>query len=701
MSESGHTTIRSSPEPDRKVICDLGNAIATPISPTANLRLLTTLASNLKSAADWSNSNKSPRSNLELFHEISDSDPLKLLPRKEKSLGLLCNKFLSLYPLNKANDVPEEISLDCTAKALGTEKRRIYDIINILESLEMASKVGKNRYRWHGQNGLSGTLVKLKATAIRLGLREQIREIQKNHGAYDGQFDEDSLSSLLATPPLQGSSSDIIKEDKSLGLMCQKFVMLFLVSLKNGVINLDIAAKVLISDSDRTPEAGDTSLRSRFKTKVRRLYDIANVLTAIGLIEKVSTRDNTIKKPVFIYTGPNVDYVDFDAETPKNEGKALSLLGTLTPVRSVTKMSLPKRLSEGSKLQTRNRFSSSSNNSSYNGSTPVYDRREPRKRKLFGPDESFMRTKSSPCLDTNGRSSERLNDSILRVAEMELKKLRSSERTKPKVCTKLFPRHNSDSCISATQIIPNIQNYSNGSTSSLNSLLYDQSGSKVQSNSTALVLLSSKENLHENNQHYIVTTETMKSAANVEISPRPDSSQVRTIHPQREAEGSKTKPAMLKILDYNIVSQVKDATNVSYKSPVTDVSTTTSNIKKIVKRRPYNVRSNVNSLKLVNLANFDAKKLVPIKPSDLRISVTTVSTPTSTVITPSPLPTVIFESPNIGNASFSILTGIPAQVLSPGDTFKAVKVGNTVQLVQVYDDSSKATNHGNITMDSS
>ncbi|XP_015597841.1 E2F transcription factor-like E2FE isoform X2 [Cephus cinctus] len=578
MSESGHTTIRSSPEPDRKVICDLGNAIATPISPTANLRLLTTLASNLKSAADWSNSNKSPRSNLELFHEISDSDPLKLLPRKEKSLGLLCNKFLSLYPLNKANDVPEEISLDCTAKALGTEKRRIYDIINILESLEMASKVGKNRYRWHGQNGLSGTLVKLKATAIRLGLREQIREIQKNHGAYDGQFDEDSLSSLLATPPLQGSSSDIIKEDKSLGLMCQKFVMLFLVSLKNGVINLDIAAKVLISDSDRTPEAGDTSLRSRFKTKVRRLYDIANVLTAIGLIEKVSTRDNTIKKPVFIYTGPNVDYVDFDAETPKNEGKALSLLGTLTPVRSVTKMSLPKRLSEGSKLQTRNRFSSSSNNSSYNGSTPVYDRREPRKRKLFGPDESFMRTKSSPCLDTNGRSSERLNDSILRVAEMELKKLRSSERTKPKV---------------------------------------------------------------------------------------------------------------------------KDATNVSYKSPVTDVSTTTSNIKKIVKRRPYNVRSNVNSLKLVNLANFDAKKLVPIKPSDLRISVTTVSTPTSTVITPSPLPTVIFESPNIGNASFSILTGIPAQVLSPGDTFKAVKVGNTVQLVQVYDDSSKATNHGNITMDSS
>lgn len=81
---------------------------------------------------------------------------------------------------------------------------------------------------------------------------------------------------------------------------------------QNGVINLDIAAKVLITDGDQSMEGADTSVRSRFKTKVRRLYDIANVLTAIGLIKKVSVSDSSIRKPIFKYTGPDVDYMDFD-----------------------------------------------------------------------------------------------------------------------------------------------------------------------------------------------------------------------------------------------------------------------------------------------------------------------------------------------------------------------------------------------------
>lgn len=78
---------------------------------------------------------------------------------------------------------------------------------------------------------------------------------------------------------------------------------------------MDIAAKVLITDTNAelSNESTDNSVRSRFKTKVRRLYDIANVLTAIGLIKKVSMADSPIRKPVFKYTGPDVDYVDFDA----------------------------------------------------------------------------------------------------------------------------------------------------------------------------------------------------------------------------------------------------------------------------------------------------------------------------------------------------------------------------------------------------
>lgn len=77
--------------PDRRVLCELSNVKTEPVSPTANLRLLTTLASSLKSAPQPNNHSRIIKKTHSLSRE-QDVDPLKLLPRKEKSLGLLCNK---------------------------------------------------------------------------------------------------------------------------------------------------------------------------------------------------------------------------------------------------------------------------------------------------------------------------------------------------------------------------------------------------------------------------------------------------------------------------------------------------------------------------------------------------------------------------------------------------------------------------------
>lgn len=134
----------------------------------------------------------------------------------------------------KQSDDYQEISLDNTAKTLGTEKRRIYDIINVLESLEMAIKVGKNRYIWHGQAMLLQTLLKLRSIAVKIGMRNQVHESQRTNKAFNCRPKEVAARVAALNPNASpvASSTPHITEDKSLGTMCQKFIMLFLVSSK-------------------------------------------------------------------------------------------------------------------------------------------------------------------------------------------------------------------------------------------------------------------------------------------------------------------------------------------------------------------------------------------------------------------------------------------------------------------------------------
>lgn len=82
------------------------------------------------------------------------------------------------------------------------------------------------------------------------------------------------------------------------------FIANFVCLFQNTLINLEMAVRVLIDTSSKSnvilsPE----QLERQHKSKVRRLYDIANVFISIGLIEKV-TGNLILKKPVFRYVGP-------------------------------------------------------------------------------------------------------------------------------------------------------------------------------------------------------------------------------------------------------------------------------------------------------------------------------------------------------------------------------------------------------------
>ncbi len=75
-------------------------------------------------------------------------------------LPLATHRFLRIVEDDVG--VGREFSLETMVTALGTNRRRIYDIINVLESLEMIVKQSKNWYIWLGRDCLLGTLAKLK-----------------------------------------------------------------------------------------------------------------------------------------------------------------------------------------------------------------------------------------------------------------------------------------------------------------------------------------------------------------------------------------------------------------------------------------------------------------------------------------------------------------------------------------------------------
>lgn len=66
--------------------------------------------------------------------------------RKEKSLGELCRRFLTIY----GKEEKDFLLLDQCTQELNVERRRIYDIINILESFCVIRRQAKNSYQWRG-----------------------------------------------------------------------------------------------------------------------------------------------------------------------------------------------------------------------------------------------------------------------------------------------------------------------------------------------------------------------------------------------------------------------------------------------------------------------------------------------------------------------------------------------------------------------
>uniref|UniRef100_A0A8C6LB77 E2F transcription factor 5 n=1 Tax=Nothobranchius furzeri TaxID=105023 RepID=A0A8C6LB77_NOTFU len=114
--------------------------------------------------------------------EVETTETLRSTPtRHEKSLGLLTMKFVCLLQETKDGVLDLKVAADSLAVK---QKRRIYDITNVLEGVGLIEKKNKNVIQWRGQDRNSQTqevLGQVKA------LKAQISELETQEKELDEQ----------------------------------------------------------------------------------------------------------------------------------------------------------------------------------------------------------------------------------------------------------------------------------------------------------------------------------------------------------------------------------------------------------------------------------------------------------------------------------------------------------------------------------
>ncbi|TNV84410.1 hypothetical protein FGO68_gene14283 [Halteria grandinella] len=232
----------------------------------------------LKSINDLDDDKLNQYGDIKLQDQQSKPKQNQSSSRSEKSLGEICLKFLNKFGSSTTQEKVKEVNVEECVGILGIERRRMYDIVNILESFEMVRRIQKNVYEV-----LSPETIKNKIEDLETKEAQKKAETPSEGPQLGGlSFIEEQMNPNLI--------SIKTKKHKSLGVLNLIFIKLFI--QKGPLLSLDDAAEYIFDEDDDGQE--------KFKSKSRRLYDIANVLKSLGIIQK---QKNSLNKNVFVWIG--------------------------------------------------------------------------------------------------------------------------------------------------------------------------------------------------------------------------------------------------------------------------------------------------------------------------------------------------------------------------------------------------------------
>ncbi|KAK6474168.1 mRNAion factor E2F2 [Huso huso] len=104
--------------------------------------------------------------------------------RYDTSLGLLTKKFVSLL----SESVDGVLDLNRAAEILEVQKRRIYDITNVLEGIQLIRKKSKNNIQWV----MGGVFEGSAGSEKQRGLRKELTDLERAEKALDDMIQSSS-----------------------------------------------------------------------------------------------------------------------------------------------------------------------------------------------------------------------------------------------------------------------------------------------------------------------------------------------------------------------------------------------------------------------------------------------------------------------------------------------------------------------------